>query len=336
MYLSDGEYTVDDVISDYPIDTFGLGAGHRPETLLDISEKTSGVYSYVTKDLDKIKDAFAQYIGGVTSVAAIDLEIKVQTHQGVRISSIESGSYFHEITSGNKVGTIKINDLCAGETKNFIVFLTIPEGNGNLITVTGSYKNRKNDTIQLGKSKVVVKQPTTSTAAVHPEVAGEIARLRLVNDVMNMATRRQFSKNRLQGLWDNAPRQAFSDLGKGVSAMQSEDEVKPFMFSWLTSQQRQRATTKGSPSEFGDFQTPAMKNMLRIVDNELSYYMELIVTLKIMWRKVIITWARSNPCSCAPPSVIFLLLPALLLLIMYLGTLTTKTTIIIGDITSSD
>jgi hypothetical protein len=141
IYLSDGEFQVDAVICNYPIDTFGLGVGHIPETLQYLSDKTSGVYSYVNNDLAKIKEAFAQSIGGLTSVIARNLEIEVQTHEDVTISSIECGSYFHEITSGNQVGKIRINDLCAGETKNFIVFLEIPEGKGNHLSVNGSYKN---------------------------------------------------------------------------------------------------------------------------------------------------------------------------------------------------
>ena len=128
MYLSDGDYTVKDVSSAFPADTFGLGVDHKPESMRYISDKSSGVYSYVNKNLGKIKDAFAQSIGGLTSVTAIDLKIELKTIEGVSISSIESGSYQQSINRDKQEGTIEINDLCAGEKKNFIVYLSIPGG----------------------------------------------------------------------------------------------------------------------------------------------------------------------------------------------------------------
>uniref|UniRef100_A0ACD5XGR5 Uncharacterized protein n=1 Tax=Avena sativa TaxID=4498 RepID=A0ACD5XGR5_AVESA len=299
IYLSDGEYIVDDVISKYPIYTFGLGADHSPKTLQEISDKSKGVYSYVNNNLEKMKEAFAQWIGGLTSVIAINLNIKVRTHEGVGISSIESGSYESSFNSyencfKDQVGTIQINELYAGETKNFIVYLTVPaEGKEHLVTVNGSYKNGKNDTIQLGESKVFVERPnerTTSNEVVHSEVAGELARLQLVKDISDMAENGEFDKNKVQMLWDkikksingrNAPEKTMSDLGNAVSVMLGEVEGKGFfMSSWLTSQKWQRSTTKGFPSESGDFQTAAMKNMLRIANKQKGYHLELKDKLK--------------------------------------------------------
>jgi hypothetical protein len=351
IYLSDGTYNVKDIIPDYPANTFGLSASHQPETMRYISDCTSGVYSYVNTKLENIKDAFAQSIGGLTSVTAIDVKIKLQTNEGVSISSIQSGSYRQSISADKQVGTIEINDLYAGEKKNFIVFLSIPEGKDKLITISGLYRNvkiSKNDAIQFGKREVVVKRPKASTPSsevVRPEVAAELVRGKLVKVVSSMATEPQLNNSNLQSLWDGirnsengleAPEKIISNLDKGVTAMQREG--KPFMLSWLTSHLRQRATTKDSPSESGDFQTSVMKTMLRLADDaELSQeeesesdsesdsdeekkeiqpvpkpapQLEVKGKLKIMWEKVI-TCARSNALPCGA----LLLLSALLLML---------------------
>jgi hypothetical protein len=234
----------------------------------------------VNTNLENIKDAFAQSIGGLTSVTAIDVKIKLQTNEGVSISSIQSGSYRQSISPDKQVGTIEINDLYAGEKKNFIVFLSIPEGKDKLITISGLYRNvkiSKNDTIQFGKGEVVVKRPKASTPSsevVRPEVAAELARVELVKGVSAMATKPQVDNRKLQSLWDRirnsengleAPDKIILSLDKGVSAMQRHG--KPFMLSWLTSHMRQRATTKDSPSESSDFQTSVMKTMLGLANS---------------------------------------------------------------------
>nr|XP_051222155.1 uncharacterized protein LOC127340448 [Lolium perenne] len=254
IYLSDGTYNVKDIIPDYPANTFGLSASHQPETMRYISDCTSGVYSYVNTKLENIKDAFAQSIGGLTSVTAIDVKIKLQTNEGVSISSIESGSYRQSISADKQVGTIEINDLYAGEKKNFIVFLSIPEGKEKLITIGGTYRNvkiSKNDIIQFGESEVVVKRPkanTPSREVLHPEVAAELARLELVEAVSAMATLPQQDNGELQSLWDRirnsengvkALKKSISDLDKGVSAMQR--------VLAQTRQYSRRSVTKHSP-----------------------------------------------------------------------------------------
>lgn len=332
IYLSDGSYTVESlkgVNSEFPANTFGLGADHSPKALQYIANKTSGVYSYVNQNLDKIKDAFAQSIGGLTSVTAIDLKIKLQTHEGVSITSIESGSY--EKSFDKQTGTIKVNDLYAGEKKNFIVFLTIPKGKEKLMAVSGSYKNPETSEMtstQLRGSQVVVKRPKEGTPSdvVQPEVAAELARLELVNGVSALANDHHFDKNKLQTLWDGirnsvngrkALEPTMSDLGKGVAVMKEEGE--PFLLSWLTSHLWQRATTKGSPSESGDFQTNRMAIMITKVDNPIPVpepKHKPKGKAKVMWDGVV-SWARSNPYSCA--LVVLLLLAALLLLMLYVG-----------------
>ncbi|KAK1670079.1 hypothetical protein QYE76_058238 [Lolium multiflorum] len=146
----------------------------------------------------------------------------------------DSGSYRQSISADKQVGTIEINDLYAGEKKNFIVFLSIPEGKDKLITISGLYRNvkiSKNDAIQFGKREVVVKRPKASTPSsevVRPEVAAELVRGKLVKVVSSMATEPQLNNSNLQSLWDGirnsengleAPEKIISNLDKVLLLM---------------------------------------------------------------------------------------------------------------------
>uniref|UniRef100_A0ACD5ZTB5 Uncharacterized protein n=1 Tax=Avena sativa TaxID=4498 RepID=A0ACD5ZTB5_AVESA len=343
MFLSDGADKVENLrpfSAEFPADTFGLGADHNPEVLRHIADKTSGVYSYVNENPEKMKQAFAQSIGGLTSVAAMGIEINLRTEEGVSISSIDSGSYPADINTG----MIQVNDLCAGERKNFIVYLTVPQGKvKQLMTVGGSHKGSKQEAprIQLGEIKAVVARPEGSTRSeehVDPEVAAELARLELVKGVSAMAEEGRLDKKELQSLWAQikgsedgraASKSAMSVLDEEMDRMQSESQPMAFMLSWLTSHLWQRATTMGSPSASSTFLTAAMTSLARKADNPEPQQPPKPVrkgnnNAEILWEKVIvgkkmlekvISWARrkQNPYSRALSCVALLLLAAFLL-----------------------
>ncbi|CAN6344633.1 unnamed protein product [Urochloa humidicola] len=147
MFLSDGIDT--DIFSarisgDFPAHTFGLGADHDPRVMKLIADKTSGTYSFVNNDVAKIKDAFELFIAGLTSVAATSVEITLRAHDGASISEISSGGYRKEKSPDGGSGTIHIDNMSAGDKKNFIVYLQLQptqEGNQKLLTIGGRYKS---------------------------------------------------------------------------------------------------------------------------------------------------------------------------------------------------
>ncbi|TVU26513.1 hypothetical protein EJB05_29063, partial [Eragrostis curvula] len=275
-----------DVFPEFPVETFGLGAGHDSAALPYIAVKTMGVYSYVNHDLEKIKHAFAQSLGGLMSVTAMEVQVNLQTLDGITISSIRSGSYPMSISSDKPSGTIQVPDLYAGEQKNFIVYLDVPEGEQNqILTVSVSYQNprirREATTIQLDESKLAVLRPKVSTTPsdrlVCPDVATELVRLRLARLVMGKTNNIHRTPDQLQRSWDkikcskdgrSATQSAVLALDGDVAQMQRTGG-KQFMHSWLTSHGLQRATTMESPSESpGTFRVKAMEEMIKKMDEE--------------------------------------------------------------------
>ncbi|GJM94496.1 hypothetical protein PR202_ga11143 [Eleusine coracana subsp. coracana] len=115
----------------YPVQTFGLGAGHDPKTLhLIAHDSRGGTYSFVNDDNDgsSIAAALAVCLGGLKSVVAVDTRVKLTTAPGgvVRIRSVESGGYRSRVTGDGTQGEVVVDALYAGEVKSFVVRLRVP------------------------------------------------------------------------------------------------------------------------------------------------------------------------------------------------------------------
>ncbi|KAK3119456.1 hypothetical protein QOZ80_9AG0670800 [Eleusine coracana subsp. coracana] len=269
IFLSDGEdgLTLRNTISpnEFPAETFGFGADHDPIVLRYIADKTMGLYSYVNQDLDKIKDAFAQSLGGLMSITAMDVQVKLRTLDGVTISSIESGNYTRRISSDKQSGIIQL----------------------------GRYmhpKIRKEATI-MNDSVLGVLRPKveTSDVTVCPDVAAELIRLRLMeyvwvtaaeiikgNQILRARKIKDPSLEKLQRSWEeikgsedgrSASETNILALDKEFAEMQHKEGF-PFMLSWLSSHGLQCTTTKGSPSKSFAFRVKAMDEMRSKVDAE--------------------------------------------------------------------
>jgi hypothetical protein len=81
LFLSDGEYPGMFEIKinpQFPVHTLGLGADHNPRLLKNIADKTSGTYSFVSQDIDSIKDALTLFITGLKSVIATSVKITLR------------------------------------------------------------------------------------------------------------------------------------------------------------------------------------------------------------------------------------------------------------------
>ncbi|KAK3136662.1 hypothetical protein QOZ80_5BG0440550 [Eleusine coracana subsp. coracana] len=128
----------------YPVHTFGFSTGHDPKALLAIAQLShGGTYSFIDGNLSKITHAFAMCLGGLKSVVAVDVEVKISLHStfAVTIKKIESGGYKSSIESN--VGVIVIDLLYAGEVKNFIIHLHVPArpADHEAWCVTGKYRD---------------------------------------------------------------------------------------------------------------------------------------------------------------------------------------------------
>jgi hypothetical protein len=177
-----------DISQEFPVHSIALRS-HGPRDMKHIADMTSGTYSFIKgQDLGNIKYAIALFIARITSVAARSVRITLQADEGVTISSIASGRYSNLVSSGKRSGTIDIYNICAGEQKNFIVYLTVPQDKEKLVTVSGGYQSL-NTSKELVGVDVVIARPRRKClphkVIIHPKVAAELLRIRLMNGILD-------------------------------------------------------------------------------------------------------------------------------------------------------
>lgn len=283
---------------EFPAEMFLLSDNHCPEAFFNIARRNNGLYSYVKDgpflllDVDHIMKALAQSLGGLISVTAMDVQINLRTLNGVTISSIESGIYSMSMVSSDKrSGTIQVRDLYAGEQKNFIVYLNVPEGEQKqFMTVSGSYRNpkviSKEPTIRLDDTELAITlRPEVATTpsdrtgtTVCPDVAAELIRLRLMKYMAIIIDEddEDITIELLQRSWEevkgsedgrSASQSAVLALDQDVAEMQHA-KGRAFICSWLSSHILQRATTKERPTKSSAFRVKAMEEMIKKVDEQ--------------------------------------------------------------------
>ncbi|KAE8775232.1 hypothetical protein D1007_52292 [Hordeum vulgare] len=130
-----------DLLKKYPVHTFGI-CTHEPTVLLSIAQQSGGTYSFIDdKELGKITDAFAVFLGGLSSIVATNVLITLHSYTGPswksELKRIGCGFESSEITQPSRIsngyttGYIRIGLLYAGEVKNFIVdFQVEPDASG--------------------------------------------------------------------------------------------------------------------------------------------------------------------------------------------------------------
>lgn len=257
-----------EISSEFPAYVFGLGELHHPDVMKYIADRTRGTYSFVHYDVNEMKNAFELFITGLTKISATSVKITLRANEGVFISSIYSGGYGSRVTSDKQSGEIDVDNMYAGERKNFIVYLKVPEGNTNkLLTIGGRYQSfmarRK-----LADTDVSVLRPSSAclpgNPAIHREVAAELVRIRLRKGVVTMKR----DPDALEHLWvevkcseegGSAPEETLSELGNDVAEIKrviTHNRSPPYMMSWLTCHQWQRATTKGARCVSAAFTVP--------------------------------------------------------------------------------
>lgn len=285
---------------EFPVYTVGsTGPSHSPDVLSRLADVTHGTYSFVHEN--KFVDAMAQLLAGLTTVAATEIQINIQAQEGVEISSVESGGHSYTIKPDGHSCTVKVDYLYAGEEKNFIVRLRVPQGAKQLMTVDGHFKyamGRRAAISITGTTGVFVQRllegggSSNKLDSMCPEVEAELTRLRIVEDVDHCRT--LVTNKSIDSVGDNllallqdmklqadakpgAPERWWFSIGKDLGKMleladtyqNMEMSMYPYMLSWLSSHRWQRATTKGSPSCSEAFQTDEMAKAVQNAANNI-------------------------------------------------------------------
>merc|ERR1719421_2631544 len=106
--------------------TFGFGADHNEDCLraLATGSGAGGLYYYVSNS-DDIPNAFADVLGGLTSVVAQNatLSLAPSAEHGVSISRVLGNAY---AAQGGRIDAIELGDLFADDAKDILVELDLP------------------------------------------------------------------------------------------------------------------------------------------------------------------------------------------------------------------
>ncbi|KAL6655813.1 hypothetical protein ACP70R_006639 [Stipagrostis hirtigluma subsp. patula] len=297
-----------------PIYAFGIGLKHNSRQLYTLATRVHGTYSFATENIDSIRDAMALCVGGLTSVVAQDVKISIQSAHGVKISDIICGGYDCSVMDGGKLGSITVNDLCGSEVKNFIVEVNVPAEAADmfdlksktttLLSVTADYycpvtRGRK----ETGQIDVSLRRPIWvmgQDCNISVEVASEVIRAKVfkgVNEIWSEvcashttatedvvrkldSLRKAFDNTKevkaMKDRWDELAMDLDCMKQGGASECYTEAAGLPYMLSWLSSHQVQRAATLGSTSrsKWFNFRTTRMQNMIDSVDSAPSAFIE--------------------------------------------------------------
>ncbi|KAL5211767.1 hypothetical protein ABZP36_022614 [Zizania latifolia] len=283
-YTTDGRQQV-------PVHVFGFGADHDSVSLHSISQTSGGTFSFIETEAT-IQDAFAQCIGGLLSVVAQGLHVKVESlHPDVHFGSIRSGSYSSRITDDKRNGSIDVGDMYAEEERDFLVSVNVPPGYGEtaLLKVGCVYKDPlMKETINMADVQVKISRPAfVSVQSVSVEVdrqknrlhAAEVmAEARLSAERGDLTHAVSLLEDCRRMIMGSASGQSGDRLCQALDAelkeMQErmanrqryEASGRAYMLSGLSSHSWQRATARGdstdSESLIQAYQTSSMVDML--------------------------------------------------------------------------
>ncbi|KQJ92350.1 hypothetical protein BRADI_4g43061v3 [Brachypodium distachyon] len=279
-----------------PVYTFSVGSQHDPCKLYHLATQEGGTYSAAAAtDLKSITHAMALCVGGLTSIAAQDMRIDISAlGPGVRISRISCGSCRHYIDEddSSSSGWIDVPDMSSSEEKNFLVYVHVPAEAGaagffpvttKLLSVKASYYRAATmSRVSLDPVEVSIERPrggqSQASSAVDAQVAAELLRTTLVDKVAEMQQQMmqstgpaadisiELTKLRDSLLKDIPEAKETKDTWDGLS--RDLDTMVhaglPYMLSWLSSHQWQRAAMLGSMSSTVsiDFNTTWMQDMV--------------------------------------------------------------------------
>uniref|UniRef100_A0A0E0MHQ8 VWFA domain-containing protein n=1 Tax=Oryza punctata TaxID=4537 RepID=A0A0E0MHQ8_ORYPU len=180
----------------YAVHAFGFRGAHDATAVHYVADHTSGVYGVLNDEHDRISDAFAACIRRVTSVVAVEAQVDLTCGAYSRASllAIESGHHKYHVDENRRSGFIYAGALCAGDVKNFLVYVDVDrEANGGvteLLTAHGTYIDaaRRKETVHLDERMAVV-QRRDKVPDVSRDVAAELVRVDTVKMVTTVLDR---------------------------------------------------------------------------------------------------------------------------------------------------
>eukprot|EP00892_Ulva_mutabilis_P002319 jgi/Ulvmu1/12088/UM084_0011.1 len=108
------------------VHTFGFGKDADSYVLSAIAEKSSGTYYFIDNP-DDIPPAFADALGGMLSVAAQNVVLRISPVNGARIACVRCG---FDVAAEDEGYVVRLTDLYAEEVKDIVVAFDLPAMHG--------------------------------------------------------------------------------------------------------------------------------------------------------------------------------------------------------------
>jgi len=173
------------------VNTFGYGSDHDPTLLKGIADEGSGVYYFIKTNKD-VPEAFADCLGGLLSVTAQNITLKIEVQAPVKIKKIFTKFKSNEITPG-QVFELSIGDIQSEEQRDIIIMSEIPPVEQSdsyaFADVTLTYFNVLNSSMETKTTKAVIARPSNEPSGQrrHFELDKQYNRLTCA-DAMKQAT----------------------------------------------------------------------------------------------------------------------------------------------------
>ncbi|CAL4982351.1 unnamed protein product [Urochloa decumbens] len=164
-------------VGGYPVHTFGMCQTCNPQAMLHVARETQGTYHPIDDSVQSVALALGSFVGGITSVVAVNAKVDFAVPDGVRITKIESGSYGSEWSKGTE-GHVDVGVLYGKDEKKFVVHLSVQQltdptkgvDKQPLLTATGTYnKPSRREPDFMKQAEVTVKRtpppPASGTTA---------------------------------------------------------------------------------------------------------------------------------------------------------------------------
>lgn len=182
------------------LSTFGYGDNYDEELLNLIADKAKGEAHHITDD-ESMSSSFARELGGLVSCIAQGLKVEFEMNADNEIIEVISDNYEHSLSSDNKLLTIEIPDIYAGESMRTAIKVRIPKpGKGvagsargfRVATVKGECVNLKTMETETFEEKIMVNFVSASNADKKPnkevaECAGMLKTAKASREAMAMA-----------------------------------------------------------------------------------------------------------------------------------------------------
>jgi len=207
---------------------FGFGQDHDTSTLSTIAESAQTPFTYVERP-DTIKEAFAGAVGGLMSVAAQNIELRIVPDGGCTISALHT--HFTHRREDNAAAVVSIPDAFAGERRDVLVELSVPAETSDaqadlatLLRASAKYKAvRANSTVHL--AEVCLHAERTAEPEGEPDVEVTTQRHRI--EVTN-ALEQAIAKGE-QGNFEEAQCMLDQNIDKLTSSPAQNDTSKALL-----------------------------------------------------------------------------------------------------------